>query len=257
MFESGSASSVATSITGTSRPVWSPVMYQRWESLLFLHWSVRPGIVQETLPPGLRVDTFNGKAWLGVVPFNMRKVRPRFLPSVPGISDFLELNLRTYVVDTQGRHGVWFYSLDTSHRLPVWIARRFFHLNYQWSRMSARMNGGQQYYTAKRMPDIDAKEQVYAWDSVGKASPATTNSLEFFLTERYRLFSYDNRRQQLWTGSVAHEPYILKSVSLNQWSTELFRLNGLKEPNEPPESILSASGVDVAIGPLRRAESAY
>jgi uncharacterized protein YqjF (DUF2071 family) len=86
----------------------SPVMFQRWLHLLFLHWSLLPDIVQRTLPEGLRVDAFEGKAWIGIVPFFMRSVRPAGFPSVPGISNFLELNLRTYVRDVSGRPGIWF-----------------------------------------------------------------------------------------------------------------------------------------------------
>lgn len=228
-------------------------MYQRWESLLFLHWPVSPETVQATLPPGLRVDVFNGNAWLGVVPFSMRKVRPAYLPSVPGISNFQELNLRTYVIDARGRPGVWFYSLETSHRLPVWIARRFFHLNYQWAKMSFRNEGTHRYYSAKRVQSIEAKDQVYDWDCLENGAPAEKHSIEFFLTERYRLFSYDYRRQRLWTGCIAHLPYKLEPVQLNNWSTELFRLNGLDEPDGSPESVLGASAVDVRIYPLERA----
>ncbi|MEI6536644.1 MAG: DUF2071 domain-containing protein, partial [Verrucomicrobiaceae bacterium] len=88
----------------------SPVMFQQWRDLLFLHWEYSAAAIQATLPEGLFVDTFDGKAYLGVVPFFMRKIRPRFLPAVPGISDFMELNLRTYVHDRAGVPGVWFYS---------------------------------------------------------------------------------------------------------------------------------------------------
>ncbi|MBV8901140.1 MAG: DUF2071 domain-containing protein, partial [Verrucomicrobia bacterium] len=88
------------------------VMRQRWLDLLFLHWRWDPVEVQRTLPPGLTVDTWEDDAWIGIVPFAMRGVRPRFCPSVPGISHFLELNLRTYVRDRLGRPGIWFYSLD-------------------------------------------------------------------------------------------------------------------------------------------------
>ncbi len=110
-------------------------MYQRWQDLLFLHWSVDPSDVACTLPRGLSVDTFDDQAWIGVVPFQMTGVRPRFFPAVPGISNFPELNLRTYVVDDQGRPGVWFYSLDTPMPLPNWIARTFFHMYYRLARM--------------------------------------------------------------------------------------------------------------------------
>jgi CofH subfamily radical SAM domain protein len=103
----------------------SPVMYQKWRELLFLHWAYDPLIIQDTLPPGLSVDTFAGKAYVGLVPFFMRDIRPRFVPVVPGISNFLEVNLRTYVHDERGVAGVWFYSLDANQWLAVQLARSY------------------------------------------------------------------------------------------------------------------------------------
>ncbi|MEM7565301.1 MAG: DUF2071 domain-containing protein, partial [Pseudomonadota bacterium] len=111
-------------------------MRQRWEELLFLHWEVNPDLIQATLPEGLKVDTFEGKAYLGVVPFFMRGVRPAFLPAVPGISDFMECNLRTYVEGPDGP-GVWFYSLDCNQAIAVEVARSFFCLSYYHAEMSA------------------------------------------------------------------------------------------------------------------------
>src|SRR5436190_924345 len=87
-------------------------MEQRWENLLFLHWRVPPGRIQETLPAGLTVDTFEGQAWIGLTPFFMRNVRLRALPAIPWFSNFQELNVRTYAFDFDGTPGVWFYSLE-------------------------------------------------------------------------------------------------------------------------------------------------
>ena len=115
-------------------------MYQRWDDLLFLHWSYDPLAIQRTLPRGLTVDTFEGKAYIGIVPFFMRDVRPSFCPRLPGISDFLELNVRTYVYDEHGVPGVWFYSLDANQWLAVRAARRFFCLPYFDSKMKADKN---------------------------------------------------------------------------------------------------------------------
>jgi len=110
-------------------------MYQQWRDLLFLHWEYPAAAIQETLPEGLFVDTFGGTAYLGIVPFFMRNSRPRFLPAVPGLSNFMELNLRTYVYDRSGIPGVWFYSLDANQPLAVEIARRIFHLPYRHAKM--------------------------------------------------------------------------------------------------------------------------
>src|SRR5438105_3699987 len=94
------------------RPSGSVAMYHTWRDLLFLHWRVEPERIQRTLPPGLFVDTYDGAAWVGVVPFFMRNIRPWWLPCIPGLSNFMELNLRTYVYDAAGTPGVWFYALD-------------------------------------------------------------------------------------------------------------------------------------------------
>ena len=234
----------------TKQPV---VMYQRWEELLFLHWSFDPAVIQRTLPPGLTVDTFDDRAWVGVVPFFMSGVRPRFLPAVPGISGFQELNLRTYVVDGQGRAGVWFYSLDTSHRMPVWIARKFFHLNYRFARMRAeRSKQGIQYVSERRLRGEWDQRQAFEWSRTGAARPAERGSLDHFLVERYRLFSYNAQRKQLYSGRVSHVPYPVQDVKLGLFSTQLFDLNDLAAPDRAPESSLASAGVSVQIYPLSR-----
>ena len=118
------------------------VMKQEWSHLLFLHWEMDPAIIQEQLPPGLTVDTYDGKAYLGVVPFHMDNVRPSFCPTVPGLSWFLELNLRTYVHDENGVPGVWFFALDCDQWLAVKLARGLFHLPYQHASMESYQHEG-------------------------------------------------------------------------------------------------------------------
>ena len=237
------------------KPKLPTVMYQRWEELLFLHWPVEPQIVAKVLPPGLVVDTYKGKAWIGVVPFSMRGVRPRFLPAVPGLSSFPELNLRTYVVDKHGRPGVWFYSLDTPKRLPNWIARTFFHLNYRFARIQVEDKGSLRYYQSELWmgTDWDAP-QKYEWERLGKPFTAKPGSLDFFLAERYRLFAYNEAKAQLMTGQVHHQAYPLQQVNLKYHSKRLFTLNGLSKPDSLPVSVLASSGVNVQISPMSRVE---
>ena len=109
----------AQRLAARERPQGFPVMRQRWSGLLFLHWPVEISLIQKRLPPGLHVDTFDGQAWLGVVPFFMQRVRPIGLPPVPWLSWFLELNVRTYVHDDAGNPGVWFFSLDCDQPVAV------------------------------------------------------------------------------------------------------------------------------------------
>lgn len=246
---------MAERLAARERPARPCVMHQEWRELLFLHWAVDPDMVQAMLPNSLRVDCYDGKAWLGIVPFFMQGVRPRFLPAVPGVSDFLELNLRTYVVDRQGRPGVWFFSLDTGHRLPVWIARRFFHLPYCYARMAARDDSGLIDYRSSRVQEgVEAIEQVFKWKREGLEATANPGSLEFFLVERYRLFAHDARRDRLYTGQVHHEPYRYSKVKLEDYSTRLFGLNGLPEPQVQPDSVIASPGVGVSIHALERVQ---
>ena len=107
------------------KPASSPVMFQTWSNLLFLHWEIDVQEIAKRIPNRLSVDLHEGKTYLGLVPFFMKKVRPRFLPQMPGLSNFLELNIRAYVHDEQGRPGVWFFSLDCDQPIAVEVARKF------------------------------------------------------------------------------------------------------------------------------------
>ncbi|MHB1078049.1 MAG: YqjF family protein [Prosthecobacter sp.] len=228
------------------RPTRAHVMHQRWESLLFLHWRWDAAEIQRTLPPGLFVDTFQGDAWLAIVPFYMRGIRPRFCPPVRGISDFLELNVRTYVHDEQGRPGVWFYSLDCNQRLAVWTARTFFHLPYQNARMSAQLSDGGIDYHCQRSGALNESHFHYRISAASQV--AEPGSLAFFLAERYLLFSQTPRG--IRCGQVHHTPYPLAEASLKAWDVNPLMQAGFADPQRPPDHIIGSSGVDVAVYPL-------
>src|SRR5262245_18657101 len=115
-----------------TRPKEPPVMLHTWKRLLFLHWRMDLDVVQGCLPDGLTVDAFDGSAWVAIVPFEMRNSRPIWSPVIPHVSNFLELNLRTYVVDRNGTPGVWFLSLSANRRLAVAWGRNRFRLPYQF-----------------------------------------------------------------------------------------------------------------------------
>lgn len=229
-------------------PALPQIMHQRWEQLLFLHWKMDPKLIQKTLPEGLTVDTFDGYAWVAIVPFFMRGIRPRFLPPVPGISDFLELNLRTYVHDAHGHPGVWFYSLDCNQALAVWTARTFFHLPYQNARMTHRLGpDGGVTYTSQRLGQ--AHTSTFRYRLSQESHEAEPGSLEFFLAERYLLFS--NTPRGLRMGRVHHRPYPLSEVAVDEWDAQLFALNGLPVPATPPDHVIGSAGVQVSIYPLQ------
>jgi len=192
----------------------NPLLHQNWKELLFLHWPVDPDHIQSTLPGGLEADLYKGQAFLGVVPFRIENSRPHFLPPIPGVSGFLETNVRTYVRDKLGWAGIWFYSLDAESRLAVLGARILYGLPYFHARMKRHQNG----------PDIHYRTQRSAtgagWSSFTYPSPRTLDlkpaeegSLEYFLVERYRLFSL--RRNLLSTATVRHLPYRIAKVKVD------------------------------------------
>ncbi len=234
------------------RPAGPVVMWQRWSDLLFLHWTVPPETVQDTLPPGLVVDTFGGKAWVGIVPFFMSRIRPTGLPALPWLSSFLELNVRTYVKDAAGRPGVWFYSLDCNRWPAVEIARRGFHLSYQHAAMRALRTGdGLVDYHCQRRPPEGHAPGRWRYRGTGDIFQAAAGSLECFLAERYRLFSWNPRNRQLYSGEVWHEPYPLQTAEVEASSTAPVQWNGLFALEGPPAAQHFSPGVDVGIFPLR------
>lgn len=229
-----------------NRPPGFSVGHQRWSDLLFAHWEVTPDRVQANLPNGLFCDTHEGRAYVGIVPFFMERIRPAFLPPLPWVSWFLELNVRTYVHDEQGRPGVWFYSLDCNQPIAVKLARRFFRLPYYHARMTARRNSGLIEYRCHRHGSPEAR---YRWTAASKTQTAAPGSLEFFLLERYALFTADIEGR-IYMGRVHHEPYRYGTTEVEALDTEPATLAGFVLSGEPC-SLLAATHVDVDIFALQ------
>lgn len=228
-------------------PLTKPVMRQRWSDLLFLHWPVEADAIRSRLPAGLHVDLFDDQAWLGIVPFAMQRVHPVGLPPLPWISWFLELNVRTYVHDAHGRPGVWFFSLDCNQPVAVEVARRFFHLPYYHARMDAEYRGGEIVYSSRRKGSAAVSRFRYRRPVRGE--PAREGSLEWFLVERYLLFTAD-RAGNIRSGRVHHKPYRIEKATCGQWSSTAVAEDGLSRIDGPPVSMLVAEPVEVAIYPL-------
>lgn len=226
-------------------------MRQRWEHLLFLHWAWSAAEVQRTLPRGLTVDTFDGRAWLGVVPFFMRGVRPVGLPPIAPLSNFLELNVRTYVTDPLGRPGVWFYTLDCNQWLAVKLARALFHLPYRHAKMAARVSReGTVEYRSRRKGE--SRESQFHYRLAETGQPAAIGSLEFFLVERYRLFAPDRPKGGLFSGRVWHEPYQIGAAEVPVWDDVMLQLEGFASPCRSPDHVCAAQPVNVRVFGIER-----
>ena len=228
-------------------PPGCPVMFQTWRDLIFLHWRVPADLVTARLPRGLELDTYEGSAWIGVVPFFMRRVRPAGVPPLPLLSNFLELNLRTYVRDGRGRPGVWFFSLDANQPVAVLVARLAFGLNYRLRAMSARREPDNWiFYECRSVPR--SVSQHYRYRATGHSQPAIAGSLEFFLLERYRLFA--ERNQRLLSGRVYHVPYELTSAEIEPVDARVFDSNDLVNPLRQPDHVCYSGRVDVWVYPI-------
>ena len=233
--------------------------YQRWAKLTFLHWRVAAETLQRLLPTSLRIQQFDGSAWLGVVPFSMERVRPWWSPPVPGVSWFLETNLRTYVVDERGVAGVWFFALDANSRLAVNLARTFWHLPYKLSAMSLSVNRSYENSATARITyaglrkESPAAQYELTLDLPDAApQPAEPGTLEHFLVERYLLFATD-RRQQLRTGRVHHQPYRIITPTSISGVQSLTSAIGCHDLNiASADHVAFCQGVNVRISPLER-----
>jgi uncharacterized protein len=182
-------------IAPTRRPNERVVMRQNWRKLLFLHWRADPAAIQATLPPGLTVDTFDGAAYLGLVPFTMRDVRPVWSPSIPGLSHFHETNVRTYVHRDGKDPGVWFYSLDAANPIAVVLARSLWKLPYHFARMELRNGEGViEYRSGRRWPKPLPGDCEIHYRVTGTPRASEPGTLEFFLAERYLLYAFARGR---------------------------------------------------------------
>jgi uncharacterized protein len=224
------------------------VMRQLWRQLLFLHWPLDPEQVQRFLPPGLTVDTFENQAYLGLVPFTMRGIRPVWAPAVPGLSNFHETNVRTYVHQKNKNPGVYFFSLDAANQIAVTIARTLWNLPYHFAQMQLTKNSQQIIYASTRHSD-SAHTKICAELPSDTPRVATPGTLEHFLIERYLLYTHKNNT--LLSGRVWHEPYQIQKATILEFDDQLCAAAGFPNLSPPPLAHFVA-GVDVQIFPLSR-----
>ena len=208
------------------------VMAQTWHDLLFAHWPVEAAPLRPLLPAPLQIDTFEARAWLAVVPFRMTGVRLRGTPSLPWLSAFPELNVRTYVT-SGGKPGVWFFSLDAANPLAVAIARGWFHLPYFRARMSGTEHEGWIHYASERTHrQTPAASLECRYRPVGDVFSPRPGTLEHFLTERYCLYTTDARGQFI-RGEIHHPPWPLQPAEAEFARNSMTQLLGIELTTHP------------------------
>jgi uncharacterized protein YqjF (DUF2071 family) len=213
------------------RTPWSVAMV--WHDLLFAHWPVEAAALRPLIPGPLEIDEFDGRAWVGVVPFRMSGIRHRLLPPLPGTSAFPELNVRTYV-RYLGRGGVYFFSLDARSRLAVMTARARFHLNYQWARMSCeRREDWVHYHCERRGAPESAAHFVGRYRASGPAFASESGALAHWLTERYSLL-VETPSGRVGVGEIDHSPWPLQPAEAEIERNTMAKAAGIELPDEPP-----------------------
>ena len=223
------------------------VLGHAWKDLLFLHWELPPEAVRPAVPPPFELDLREGRAWVGIVAFEVRGLRPRFLPW--GL-DFLETNLRTYV-RWNGRPAIWFLTLDAASRLAVMGARAAYGLPYRHARMRLEWDGEGLEVGHVRTGDgasFRARCRVGA-----RLGPAGEGTLEHFLVERYRFFVV--RAGRVLETKVRHAPYALHAAAVDEVAESLCAPAGLPPAAGRPHALYSP-GVDVEGLTTRRAPAA-
>jgi uncharacterized protein YqjF (DUF2071 family) len=213
-------------------------MRMNWHDLLFMHWRVDHNVLRHLIPKPLEIDTFDGSAWIGLVPFRMTGVAPRFVPNIPYMSSFPELNVRTYVT-IDGKPGVWFFCLEATNPIAVRAARRFFHLPYMDAnielkncdqRNTGKWIGYRSVRTHRGQPpaklDIDYRP-------IGNSFIAKQDSIEEFLTSRYCLYSA-NSDNQVFRGEIDHAPWEIREAQAIVRENTMTDWLNIQLPDDPP-----------------------
>ena len=213
-------------------------MTQRWNDLLFAHWPVPASAMAALLPDGLQVDTYQGSAWLGIVPFWLDRLKVRGVPPAPVARSFPDLNLRTYVRDEYtGTQGVYCFSMDAGNLVAVAVARAFYRLPYYWAHMQLEQRSEREFafYSRRRFSSQPVVFQA-RYRGLGptlKSAESRSGTLEYFFTERYCLFAR-NRDGQPIRANIHQVSWPLEEAEAVIEQNDLPGSIGITLPNREP-----------------------
>lgn len=235
-------------------------MRQTWYNLLFAHWPISPEVMRPLVPPQLQLDLYDGMAWVGVVPFGMTNVAPRYVPNIPGFSTFLELNVRTYVKapapegadPSVTKPGVYFFSLDAANALAVIGARTVFKLPYYNANMEMEEEmdeqAGRIHYRSRRSHSgAPPAEFVGSYEPVGEVYKSQFGSIDHWLTERYCL--YTTSGDKVYRAEIHHLQWPLQPASAVISTNTMAAAAGIELPSQPP-LLHFAQRIDMVNWPL-------
>ena len=249
--------------TVAHRP-WAPpptrwAMTQVWRNLLFAHWPIPAATMRELLPPNLPLDTYDGEAWVGVVPFRMTGISLHGLPDVAPFTRLLECNVRTYVT-VESKPGVYFFSLDADNRVEVEVARAWYHLPYYKARFACAFRDDGQAGDATDYSVTRTDRRLATGTFTARYRPIAPprqpqqGTLEDWLTARYCLYTTD-RRGRLYRGDIHHLPWQLQAAEAEIAVNTLADAHHLRLPNTPP-LLHYSQRLDMVAWPISRIERA-
>jgi len=219
------------------------VLTQIWDDIVWAHWPVDVDAVAAILPDGLEVDTYEGHAWVGFIPFTMRDLRPSLRghrgPAIPGVHSFAEVNVRTYVIGPEGP-GVWFCSLDATSALGVAVAQTAWSLPYIHATITAELHQENRRWTIERRNGISGSLSVTLGDAVAG------DDRDRFLVERYALYAKPRWTSKLLWCPVRHEPWSLRSAEITEMDVGLVHAAGFDPLGEP--LVLAGEAATVSVG---------
>jgi uncharacterized protein len=236
-------------------PPW--ILSMEWHDLCFMHWAVPPESLRNLIPADLELDLYQGKAWIGLVPFHMAAVCPRATPRWKWLSDFPEMNVRTYVKDKRSS-GVWFFSLDATQPLAVWAARTFFSLPYRHASIDCYWDHSNQepwHYYSSRVEEAGQGSPDERPCFAGRYRPTEAallsqpGTLEYFLSERYWLFA--QRGSKTLKARIHHVPWPLQKAEVEIQSCHIMERYGIRTL---PDTVHFAKKLFVSSWPLQNAE---
>jgi uncharacterized protein YqjF (DUF2071 family) len=225
--------------------VLRPIMLHRWSTMTFVHWPYRPSVVQRLLPGSLEVETVDGQAWIGLLPFRIQNLRIPGSPPAPWISQFPETNVRTYVRGPDGRSAIWFFSLEAARLPAVLAARATYGLRYFWADMSVNQDGRQvRYQSRRRWPGPAGAASRAVVEVGGPLGVDELGELDHFLTARYVLYTFVAGR--LVYAHAEHPPWPLTRARVVDLEENLVQAAGLPTPQGQP-LVHHSPGVPVRI----------
>ncbi|MCP9768542.1 DUF2071 domain-containing protein [Lacihabitans sp. LS3-19] len=214
------------------KPKESWRFYQEWNEAVFFHWKVEVDILQKYIPNGLEIDLFEGQAWVSLVVFKMEKIRPKGFPAFSPISNFDEINIRTYV-KSGNKTGVYFLSIEASSRISCFIARKISELPYRFSNIKRSFG---KIHSVNNTFEESLKIEYQLSENVNEKS-----DLDKWLTERYALFQ--DADLKINSFDIHHLEWPLKAIEVSYFKLNYNRFENLI--GNTPDKIQYSKGVKV------------